>query len=251
MTVGRSFADDFDGPELDTDVWLPHYLPMWSSREATQASYRLEGSCLVLDIPRDHDLWLPEDHSPLRLSGVQSGNRSGPVGSTDGQQAVFVGQLVREEQPPFAGHLQDGGHLEIRCRMTISPRSMAAFWLCGFEDEPDHCGEICVTEVFGKDVVPGESAEGGVGLKQIRDPHLAQDFAAPRLPIDVAEFHTYAVDWDADEAVFTVDAEEVRRCAPPPPYPLQLMVAVFDFPDWSTGDDDHLVPELVVDRISS
>ena len=28
------------------------------------------------------------------------------------------------------------------------------------------------------------------------------------------------------------------------------MVAVFDFPEWSIGDDDHLVPELVVDRIS-
>jgi hypothetical protein len=27
------------------------------------------------------------------------------------------------------------------------------------------------------------------------------------------------------------------------------MLAVFDFPAWSTGDDDHLVPALVVDRI--
>jgi hypothetical protein len=246
------FVDDFQGPGLDTSVWLPHYLPMWSSREETRASYRLEESCLVLDIPPGHGLWLPEDHpTPLRLSGVQSGNRSGPVGSTSGQQAVHEGQVVREEQPSFAGHLQDGGHLEIRCRMRLSPRSMAAAWLCGFEDVPEHCGEICVTEVFGKDVVPGESAEVGVGLKQIRDPHLAQDFAAPRLPIDVAEFHTYAVDWDADEAVFTVDDEEVRRCPSPPTYPLQLMLAVFDFPDWGSDEDAHLVPELWVDRISS
>jgi hypothetical protein len=244
------FLDDFDDPDLDTDVWLPHYLPMWSSREDTRASYRLEGSCLVLDIPRERGPWLPGDHSPLRLSGVQSGNRSGPVGSTDGQQRVHEGQLVTEEQPTFRGHLQAGGHLEIRCRMTISPRSMAAFWLCGFEDEPDRCGEICVTEVFGKDVVPGESAEVGVGLKQIRDPAVAQDFAAPRLPIDVAEFHTYAVDWDDQQALFSVDGEDVRRCAAPPTYPLQMMVAVFDFPEWSNGRDDDLVPSLHVDRIS-
>ena len=26
------FRDDFDGAELDTRVWVPHYLPMWSSR---------------------------------------------------------------------------------------------------------------------------------------------------------------------------------------------------------------------------
>ena len=30
--------DDFDGPDLDTGVWLPHYLPAWSSREASAAS---------------------------------------------------------------------------------------------------------------------------------------------------------------------------------------------------------------------
>jgi hypothetical protein len=233
------FADDFDGPDIDLDVWLPHYLPMWSSRAATRASYRLEDSCLALDIPPDHGLWLPHDHAgPLRLSGVQSGNRSGPVGSTDGQQAVYDGQRVTEQQPRFEGHLVSGGHLEIRCRMTLSPRSMAAFWLCGFEDTPDQCGEICVTEVFGKDVVPGESAEIGVGLKQIRDPHLAQDFAAPRVPVDVAEFHTYAVYWDEHEAVFSLDGGELRRCPAPPQYPLQMMLAVFDFPAWSTGEDE-------------
>jgi hypothetical protein len=90
----------------------------------------------------------------------------------------------------------------------------------------------------------------GVGIKAFRDPALTQDFAAPRLPIDVTAFHTYAVEWDADEAVFTVDDGEVRRCARPPTYPLQLMLAVFDFPEWSVGDDDHLVPELVVDSIT-
>jgi len=49
--------------------------------------------------------------------------------------------------------------------------------------------------------------------------------------------------------VFTVDGVEVRRCAHPPTYPMQVMVAVFDFPDWSDGADDHLVPALIVDWI--
>jgi hypothetical protein len=31
---------------------------------------------------------------------------------------------------------------------------------------------------------------------------------------------------------------------------MQLMIAVFDFPEWSVGDDDHLVPRLVVDRVA-
>ena len=135
--------------------------------------------------------------------------------------------------------------------MKISTRSMAALWLSGFEDDADQlqCGELCVVEVFGRSV-QGPSAEVGVGIKAFRDPALMQNFAAPRLSIDVAEFHNYTVDWNADVAVFTVDGHEVRRCPRPPTYPLQLMLAVFDFPQWSVGDDDHLVPELVVDRIS-
>ena len=133
--------------------------------------------------------------------------------------------------------------------MDITPRSMAALWLVGFEDQPEQCGEICVVEIFGNAVRDG-SAEVGMGLKQIRDPGLAQDFAAPRLSIDPADLHTYAVDWDADEAVFTVDGEVVRRTPRPPTYPMQIMVGVFDFPDWSTGDDHDHVPTMAIDWIS-
>ncbi len=89
-----------------------------------------------------------------------------------------------------------------------------------------------------------------MGIKAFRDPTLAQDFAAPRVPIDVSDTHTYAIAWDSGEAVFTVDGTEVRRCPRPPTYPMQLMLAVFDFPEWSVGDDDHLVPELTVRRVT-
>jgi hypothetical protein len=247
-----AFRDDFDGRRLDESVWLPHYLPAWSSRADTAASLRLADSCLTLDVPVDHPVWCPGDHHPpLRVSGIQSGNFSGPVGSVYGQQRFRDGQTVREEQPRLEGWLPGSGRVAIRCRMNLSPRSMAALWLSGFEDDPAqlHCGELCVMEIFGRSV-EGESAEVGRGIKPFRDPQLTDDFAAPRLPIDVAAFHDYAVDWDADEAVFSVDGEPVRRCPRPPTYPLQLMVAVFDFPEWSIGGDDHLVAELVVDRIS-
>jgi len=48
---------------------------------------------------------------------------------------------------------------------------------------------------------------------------------------------------------FLVDGAVVRTCPAPPTYPMQLMLAVFDFPDRSVGDDEAAVPELVVDRI--
>jgi hypothetical protein len=58
---------------------------------------------------------------------------------------------------------------------------------------------------------------------------VTEDFEAVRLPIDVAEFHTYGVNWATDRADF-LDGEPVRSCPRPPSYPLQMMLAVFDFP---------------------
>jgi hypothetical protein len=88
-----------------------------------------------------------------------------------------------------------------------------------------------------------------MGLHPFRDPAVTDDFQAVRLPIDVAEFHTYAVDWTADMVTFVVDGEPLRRCPRPPSYPMQMMLAVFDFPEESTGDDAHAVPSLVVDHL--
>ena len=59
-----AFSDDFDGPGLDTSVWIPHCLPMWSSRSASAATHVVTGSELRLTIPPDQELWCPEDHEP-------------------------------------------------------------------------------------------------------------------------------------------------------------------------------------------
>ena len=244
------FAEEFDAPDLDRSVWLPHYLPHWSSRAQTAATYDIRDSCLHLRIPPDQGLWCGDDHRPpLRVSGIQSGNLAGPLGSTVGQQAYRDGLTVREEQEPFRGWTPGPGYIEIRARGIVTPRSMVAFWMVGLEDRPERAGEICVTEMFGNAVVPGESTAVGMGLKALRDPALADDFEAVRLPIDIGEFHTYAVDWTPERAAFYVDGDLIRSCPRPPTYPMQMMLAAFDFPEMSAGDDGDAVPLLVVDYL--
>jgi hypothetical protein len=244
------FADEFDGQELDRSVWFPHYLPAWSSRAATAATYEIRDSLLHLSIPPDQGLWCGDLHQPpLRVSGIQSGNFSGPVGSTVGQAPFREGLTVREQQEPFWGWTPGPGYIELRAGGVVTPRSMVAFWMVGLDDHPGRSGEICVTEMFGNAVEPRVSTAVGMGLKAIRDPDLADDFEAVRLPIDVGEFHTYAVDWTPERADFLVDGTLIRSCARPPIYPMQLMLAVFDFPDWSTGDDADAVPSLQVDYV--
>jgi hypothetical protein len=183
------------------------------------------------------------------VSGIQSGNFSGHVGSTIGQQPWREGAVVREEQAAFWGWTPQLGYLEMRAKGVVTPRSMVAWWMVGLEDLPDRCAEICVTEMFGDTVEPGVSTTVGMGLHPFRDPGVVEDFGAVRLPIDVSDFHTYAVDWSAERADFLVDGEHIRRCRRPPTYPMQMMIAVFDFPDRSAGDDDDAVPELIVDYL--
>lgn len=244
-----SRRDDFEGAELDRSVWLPHYLPMWSSMVETAATYAITDEGLRLWIEPDAALWCADAHEePLRVSAIQSGNRSGPVGSTSGQQRIDDVHTVQEAQTRFEGWLTVSGTMSIRCRMDISPRSMAAMWLNGFEDHPHDSGELCVVEVFGRSV-DAHSAEIGVGLKSLDDPRLHQDFVDPRLQIDVGEFHTYSVTWGDGRSIFAVDGDVIHRSSQAPTYPMQVMIAVFDFPARLIGDDDH-IPELVVDWVA-
>jgi hypothetical protein len=233
-----AFLDDFDGPGLDRDAWLPHYLPHWSSRAASAAAYAVRGSELRLTIPPEQGLWCEgiHDDPPLRVSGVQSGVISG-------QQPFRDGLEVREPQAAWWGVTPEYGRLEVRARMVLSPRSMASVWMVGIEDEPQRSGEICVFEVFGDapDAI-------GMGIHPFRDPALADDFAAPRLEIDVREPHTYAADWRPDGVEFSVDGTVVRAVDQAPAYPMQFMVAVFDFPQ--KAGPAHHTPLLAVDRIA-
>jgi hypothetical protein len=254
VTTMASFSDDFDGSGLDTDVWIPHYLPMWSSRAESAATYDVADSELRLTIPPDQGLWCAGEHEPpLRVSGIQSGVHSGGVGSTAGQQPFREGAVVREHQPTQWGWTPEYGLLELRARIDVSPRSMAAAWMVGLEQEPAHSAEICLFEVFGKALAvdaDGPTAAVGMGVHPFRDPALTDDFAAPRLPIDVREPHVYAADWQPGRVDFYVDGDHVRSVDQAPDYPMQMMIAVFDFPAEaaSATDPDH-VPMLAVDYV--
>ncbi len=241
------FRDDFDGPALDPGVWVPSYLPQWSSRAASAAAYELAGSELLLTVPSGHPVWCAGDHAPpIRVSGIQSGVWSGPRGGSRGQQP-FEGAVVKEEQATIWGWTPAYGRLEIRARMELSPRSMAAVWMVGLEDEPERCAEICVFVVFGKALRDG-GAEVGMGVHAFRDPALTEEWDAPRLELDVTAHHVYAAEWRPGRVDFHVDGTHVKTVAQAPAYPMQMEVAVFDFPEWD-GPADHM-PALAVDWIA-
>ena len=211
MTAVRAELDErLVGDDLDLEVWFPYYLPHWSSRAGSRASYAVRDGELHLAIPADQRNWCPDLHDePLRVSCIQSGTWSGPLGSTRGQQAFRRGLVVREEQPPMAGYTPHYGQIEVRMRGIVTARSMFAFWMVGIEDRPERSGEITVAEMFG-DAVRDGSAAVGMGVHRFGDPALREEWAAERFDIDVAAFHTYGVDWRPGSVAFTIDDLVVR-----------------------------------------
>jgi hypothetical protein len=249
MAGPTTIDERFDRGLLDTAVWIPAYLPAWSSRREAGAAYAVDDDGLHLHIPADHPLWCPDQHDgSLRVSAVQSGNWSGPVGSTRGQQPFRDGLTVREAQSTQWGFTPRFGRLEVECRATLTPSSMFSAWLIGLETDPRDCGEICLMEVFGDTVTP-TTAGVGSGIHRFRDPRLTEEFSVSTRMIDVGEHHRYAIDWQPGRVRFLIDDVDVNAVEQAPEYPMQLIIGIFDFPDRRGGAPDVAIPELVVRRV--
>lgn len=237
------FADTFDGDVLDERKWLPYYLPQWSSRAASAARYDVGGGALHLLIEADQQPRCPEYSGELRVSSLQTGSFSGPAGSTVGQQRFNADAVVREAQPRVQLYTPQYGLFEVRAKALDDPRSMVAFWMIGFEDEPHRSGEICICEIFGRAVTP-ESAEVGMGVRPFADPTLTDGWAVEVVPIDARDFHVYAAEWTPDYVAFFVDHELIKTVEQSPHYPMQLLLNVYEFPhDGPPTAPEHPYPK--------
>jgi hypothetical protein len=240
------FEDTFEDDVLDADRWLPYYLPHWSSRERSAAQYEVRGGQLRLLIREDQPPWCPELDGTVRVSSIQTGVFAGPVGSAIGQHRFNPAARVREAQSNVRLYTPMYGRFEVHARASDDPRVMVAFWLIGYEDEPERSAEICVCEIFGRDVGP-TTAIVGLGLHPFGDPGISDDFARVSVPINARAFHTYAVEWVPGRVVFLIDGSPVKSADQAPDYPMQLMLSIYEFPD---GDERGAYPkEFVIDHV--
>ena len=136
--------------------------------------------------------------------------------------------VVHEAQRPERLYTPRHGVFALRARMPDDPATMAALWMIGYEDRPERSAEICICEVFGRDVDAG-GAGVGMGVHPFGDPSIVDDFERVRLQIDVRESHEYAAEWAAGHVAFFVDGRELRRVEQSPGYQMQLMLGIYEF----------------------
>lgn len=212
MPYELEFEDTFEGNALDLKRWLPHCLPHWSSRDRSAARYELGGGFLRLQIESDQEPWCPELDGQIRVSSLQTGAFAGPIGSSVGQHRFNPGLVVREAQPNVRLYTPQYGRVELRAKAGNDPRTMVALWMIGYEDEPERSAEICVCEIYGRDVLP-EHAAVGVGVHPFADPRIIDDFSKETIPIDARDFHVYAADWTPDQSRSSSMAKPSRPSA--------------------------------------
>ncbi|MGH3461705.1 MAG: glycoside hydrolase family 16 protein [Kribbellaceae bacterium] len=238
--------ESFRGP-LNASTWLPYYLPHWSSRSQGAARYRFSEEGLVLRIDADQEPWCAEFDGTNRTSTLQTGEFAGPLGSRTGQSRFRDDLVVREEQESRLLYGMHHGYVELRCRGTAHPDAMFALWMIGHEASPERSGEICVAEIFGRDL-DGGTAAVGMGVHPFGDPALTDEFEKVPARLDVTEFHVYAAHWRPGTVDFFIDGSLVKTVGQAPDYPLQLMLGIFDFPTEKSAPVDY-PKEFVVDHL--
>jgi hypothetical protein len=230
-----AFDEAFTNAVLDPDRWVAHYLPQWTTPERSAARYELQPAVLRLRIDADQPAWRVED-GELRVSNLQTGTFSGPLGSPIGQHRHRPDLIVRTAQPTRRLYTPSTGLVEAVLRASPDPTCMLALWLVGFEEEsPESSGEICVAELFGKAIGPRRSGVR-IGLKAHNDPRLRDDMEELALDLDATAWHSYAAEWTTERIRFFVDDRLVRTVHQRIDYPLQVMVDLFEFPEGTVRD---------------
>src|SRR4051812_49764710 len=127
------FDEDFAGPALSPERWVPHYLPHWTTPERSAARYELGPGLLRLRIDADQPAWRTED-GEMRVSNLQTGSFSGPAGSKIGQHRHRADLSVATPQPTRRLYTPTSGLAEAVVPASPDPTGILAFWLVCLEE---------------------------------------------------------------------------------------------------------------------
>ena len=233
-TSAPAIDDDFSNGEL-APVWVPHYLPHWTTADRSAARLAFTPEGLDLRIEEDQLEWRPED-APMRVSNLQTATFSGALGSNVGTHSHRSdGLLVRSHTPTSLRYAPTAGRVDVTLRASTDPDCMTAIWLVGTEhDDPRDSGEICVAEIDADAI--GASTRVRCGIKAHHDERLRTDMIATTVPHDASRFLTWSVEWGGGVTTIGCEGRLVACFDQAPAYPQMLLIDVFEM---SPGRGDY------------
>ncbi len=232
--------DEFDEPELNTDLWIPYYLEYRTERERAAARYELRDGHLVLRIDQDQPTYYHGGkHGKMKGSSVQTGQRD-----------RLHKPNFHHSTPTEMKFTQQYGYFEIRAKTYKQTGYCIAFWTVGVRDEPWQESEIDITEQ------PGNSAPGKFiskfNLYRWGDRTLQNKVINHNLEFRPDKgFNIYALEWDERSLKKYVNNELVAEIPQSPSYPMFFFLSIYENPGWTgvadTSPDSGYPKEFVID----
>ena len=137
------FHDEFDGEKINTDKWIPEYLPSWpKDRSVCAPTYEMKNGIIRLIIDKNSK---NEFDKGMHISGFMSASRTGLHHYDPKKKALH--QIKTE-----ATQINQYGYYEMRAKMQDGGGVHCAWWLIGFEDDPNQSCEIDIFEILGTDI---------------------------------------------------------------------------------------------------
>jgi hypothetical protein len=226
--------DEFDGPTLNTDLWLDHYFPQDTTPDRSATTYLFRDGAIVL--------WLDDNVLPWHSSnpnwwatGIQSYNVDYLHGSTASDHSV----------PKFDGYATRYGYYEIRAKIPTGDGGHIAWWMIGTEnidgqsyaeiDIIENC--FCNTHAAFTHVVPQD--DGEFYWEQFWDNYYT----------DVGdEWHVFGFDWRPNGMKFYLDDNLVWETTQSVGYQMGTFLTIYLAEGPNNGTFDHIYPkEFAID----
>lgn len=227
------FQDEFDGKEIDNTKWIPEYLPSWpKDRSISATTYEMkDGVCrLIVDKNSKNEF-----DKGMYITGFMSASRTGLHHYDPKKKALH--QIETD-----VTQINQYGYYEMRAKMQNGGGIHCAWWLIGFEDNPNQSCEIDIFEILGTDVDCIWSTVHSWKDSTIQYHTEHPWFANKRL---AEEFHVYGFDWTPEGVTVYVDGIQVMKHKATITYPLVQILSFYDnrkAKDGWTGTYDPSIP---------
>lgn len=230
--------DEFNGPTLDTTLWIPYYLRQRVSDEAALADYAFRDGSLVLQVPKNKTAY---NSKGMQVSSIQTHEHN---------ELHKPGQ--RKDIPNRAKFLQQYGYFELRAKTQAGPGNCSSFWLLGPHKDSTESGEIDVFEQ------PGHLGSNKIqwNLYPWKDSRLNKP--GPKKDwhnkIDLgkdltATYNIYAMEWTPTEIKLFFNNKLINTIPASPAYPMSVLIGLYVGNDWfgKVDPDSQYPKEFAID----
>lgn len=200
------FADEFDGPELDTTKWN-FRMNYWGEPNPayTDQGIRFDGKSNIElhRTERDGYYVSPQLETGYNSFDIPLGTQNNPWGQT------YFWKLGVLPKPQFMHRF---GYYECRCKFQKYPEEMwSAFWTqspsIGAAYDPEWCGvESDIMECFHDGKATTGNIMGGYGTQYRKSGRVQYDLKETE-----DGYHTFAMLWEPDKYTFYCDGEIVSE----------------------------------------